>query len=235
MTELDAERGKLGSNLTWSLLDLLGRAILRGSYDEIAFPTEADISRCHQVSRSVTREAMKMLAAKGLVQARPKQGTIARPIDDWNLFDRDVLRWLCEKPDNLARLRQLNELRVGMEPQAAALAAVGCSGEQLAAISSAFEQLQSARRRSKVLDAEIIFHSTILLACNNPFFSHLRIIVISALKASSCQPNSKLRCANILHQSSVHDAIKRRDADGARVAMTALLKSSQPYDLQPVY
>lgn len=235
MTNMEAGRRGLGLNLTWGLLELLGRSVVRGDYHKRSFPAEAEITRVHQVSRSVTREAMKMLAAKGLVQARPKQGTIVKPLDEWNLFDQDVLRWLLERPHSLTQLRQLNEVRAGTEPQAAALAAVGCSAEQLGAISLAFEGLQSASHRSEILDAEINFHATILLGCNNPFFSHLRLIVASALNASGCLPNSKFKRANISYQSSDHDAIKRRDADGARAAMTALLGISQAYDQVPAH
>ena len=71
-----AARPQLGRNLTYGMLDSLGRAIVTGHYDNKPFPTEADLAKQHGVSRSVTREAVKMLTAKGLLSARPRQGTI---------------------------------------------------------------------------------------------------------------------------------------------------------------
>ena len=91
-------RGELGRNLTFGLQEVLGRAIIVGDYADRPFPTEAEIVKQHGVSRSVTREAVKMLGAKGLLSARPKQGTFVRPQEAWNLFDIDVLRWLLERP-----------------------------------------------------------------------------------------------------------------------------------------
>jgi DNA-binding FadR family transcriptional regulator len=83
---------RAGRNLTYGLLDTLGRAIVTGFYDDSTFPTEAELARQHAVSRSVTREAVKMLTAKGLLTARPRKGTTVQPPSSWNLFDPDVLR-----------------------------------------------------------------------------------------------------------------------------------------------
>ena len=88
---------ELGRNLTHGMLDTLGKAIVIGRYETRPFPTEAEIAKAYGVSRSVTREAVKMLTAKGLVTARPRQGTVVSPASRWNLFDADVLRWLLER------------------------------------------------------------------------------------------------------------------------------------------
>jgi hypothetical protein len=104
------------------MLDSLGRAIVTGRYEREAFPTEAELAKQHGVSRSVTREAVKMLTAKGLLSARPRQGTVVQPATNWNLFDTDVLRWLLERQFSIDLLRQFNQLRVAIEPEAAALA-----------------------------------------------------------------------------------------------------------------
>ncbi len=106
------DRGpELGRNLTYGLLDTLGRAIVTGKYERDPFPTEAELASHHGVSRSVTREAVKMLAAKGLLTARPRQGTAVRPTSTWNLFDTDVLRWLLERQFSVALLKQFYQLR----------------------------------------------------------------------------------------------------------------------------
>ena len=114
--------GVHGRNLTYSMLDALGREIVTGGYDGRRFPTEAELAKAHGVSRSVTREAVKMLTAKGLLTARPRKGTTVQPGSSWNLFDPDVLRWLLERKFSLELLRQFSELRIAIEPAAAALA-----------------------------------------------------------------------------------------------------------------
>src|SRR4051812_29880182 len=86
-------RAVASRNLTFSMLDELGKAIVTGAYESARFPTEAEIAAQHGVSRSVTREAVKMLTAKGLLTARPRKGTSVLPASHWNLFDPDVLRW----------------------------------------------------------------------------------------------------------------------------------------------
>ena len=66
-------------NLTYTMLDALGREIVTGGYDGRRFPTEAELAAEYAVSRSVTREAVKMLTAKGLLTARRRKGTTVQP------------------------------------------------------------------------------------------------------------------------------------------------------------
>jgi DNA-binding FadR family transcriptional regulator len=148
-----------GRNLTYSMLDSLGRAIVTGRYQDRSFPTEAELAKAHGVSRSVTREAMKMLAAKGLVSARPRQGTAVRPTEDWNLFDPDVLRWLLERRFSIELLRHFTQLRVAIEPEAAALAARYAGEEDRRSIAAGLARMVAAERgEDEVLDADIAFH-----------------------------------------------------------------------------
>src|SRR5690606_27453238 len=137
-------RLNLGRNLTHGLLDALGRAIVTGRYDDGPFPTEAELARQHGVSRSVTREAVKLLTAKGLVSARPRQGTIVQPRSSWSLFDPGVLRWLLNRKFSLDLLRQFNQLRIAIGPEAAALAATFADADELAAINARLESMKAA-------------------------------------------------------------------------------------------
>ena len=217
--------GDLGRNLTWGLQEVLGRAVVVGDYRNQPFPTEAEIVKQHGVSRSVTREAVKMLAAKGLLGARPKQGTFVRPADAWNLFDTDVLRWLLERRRSLTMLRHFNELRIAVEPQAAALAAATADAEQLAAITAGLDRMRAADDgMGDGLDADIAFHVAILRASNNPFFAQFRSVVGTALRTSIRFTNRLTgRSASIADHAAVHDAILARDVDGARAAMALLI------------
>lgn len=219
------DRPSLGRNLTHGLLDSLGRAIVTGRYQERAFPTEADLAKQHGVSRSVTREAVKMLTAKGLVSARPRQGTIVQPTSSWNLFDTDVLRWLLERQFSVDLLKHFNQLRVAIEPEAAALAArFGADGE-LASITAGLARMEAAERGEEdPLDADIAFHVAILRASKNPFYAQFRDVVATALRTSIRFTNRiKGRTASIADHAAVRDAIVARDPDGARAAMRHLI------------
>src|SRR3954463_11258913 len=134
----------LGRNLTFGLLDALGRAIVTGAYEDKRFPTEAELATEHAVSRSVTREAVKMLTAKGLLTARPRKGTSIQPASSWNLFDPDVLRWPLERKFSLELLRQFSDLRIAIEPAAAALAAKAADGAAVAEIRAGYQRMEAA-------------------------------------------------------------------------------------------
>ena len=218
-------RTALGRNLTYGLLDALGKAIVTGVYEDKPFPTEAELSKQHAVSRSVTREAVKMLTAKGLLSARPRQGTIVQPVSNWNLFDPDVLRWLLDRKFSIDLLRQFSQLRSAIEPAAAALAATAADADGLAAIRAGFARMAAAERgEDDALDADIAFHVAILRASNNPFFAQFRDVVTTALHTSIRFTNRiKGRTADLAQHGAVLKAIEDRTPDAAQAAMRAII------------
>lgn len=218
-------RTQLGRNLTHGLLGALGRAIVVGDYDGKQFPTEAELAKQHGVSRSVTREAVKMLTAKGLLSARPRQGTIIQPVSAWNLFDTDVLKWLLERKFSIDLLGQFNELRIAIEPKAAALAAERASEADMAAIASGLQRMEAAERGlDDPLEADIAFHAAILNASGNPFYAQFRDVVSTALRTSIRFTNRIAgRTANVAEHAAVLDAIVAHDAAAARAAMERLI------------
>ena len=214
-----------GRNLTYGLLDEIGRAIVTGQFDNRQFPTEAELARQHAVSRSVTREAVKMLTAKGLLTARPRKGTTVQPSSEWNLFDTDVLRWLLERKFSLELLRQFTELRIAIEPAAAALAAKAADAEGLASIRRGYERMVAAEAgEDDPLEADIDFHLAILQSCANPFYVQFRDVVTTALRTSIRFTNRfNGRTASLPQHHAVLGAIEKRNAAGARKAMTGLI------------
>jgi DNA-binding FadR family transcriptional regulator len=221
-----AVRSSLGRNLTYGMLDALGRAIVTGVYDGKRFPTEAELAIQHGVSRSVTREAVKMLSAKGLLSARPKQGTIVQPAASWNLFDADVLRWLLERKFSVALLRHFNELRLAIEPAAAALAATNTDAAATALIRDGYDRMVAAEAGDdNPLDADIAFHLAILRGSNNPFFVQFQEVVSTALRTSIRFTNRfKGRSASLPAHRAVLDAIAAGDPVASRVAMLAIIE-----------
>ena len=224
-TQSLASRLQPGRNLTRSMLETLGRAIVVGHYDDAPFPTEADLSREFGVSRSVTREAVKMLTAKGLVSARPRSGTVVEAPSRWNLFDPDVLNWLLSRSFNPDLLRHFNELRVAIEPEAAALAARSGDDALKREIEHGLDRMRRAELgKDDTLDADIAFHVAVLSASGNPFYAQFRDMVETALRTSIRFTNRiKGRTASVADHAAVCDAIMAGDADGAREHMRRLI------------
>lgn len=218
-------RTQLGRNLTYGMLDALGRSIVIGSYEKRVFPTEAELAKQHGVSRSVTREAVKMLTAKGLLSARPRQGTIIQPSTSWNLFDTDVLRWLLERKFSVDLLKHFNQLRVAIEPEAAALAAAYADVAERKAINAGLARMEAADNGlDNTLDADIAFHVAILKASKNPFFAQFQDVVATALRSSIQFTNRiKGRSASVAAHAAVRDAIMKRNPERARVAMKKII------------
>jgi DNA-binding FadR family transcriptional regulator len=214
-----------GRNLTFAMLDALGRDIVTGEYEARRFPTEAELAVEHSVSRSVTREAVKMLTAKGLLTARPRKGTTVQPPSSWNLFDPDVLRWLLERKFSLELLRQFSELRIAIEPEAAALAASGADTAAVAEIRAGYERMEAAEAGAEdTLEADIAFHVAILNASANPFYRQFRDVVVTALRTSIRFTNRfKGRSASLPAHHAVLAAIESGDRTAAREAMAAII------------
>ncbi|GAY24003.1 FadR family transcriptional regulator [Sphingobium fuliginis] len=222
---VDEPAAQLGRNLTYGLLDSIGRAIVTGRFDDVVFPTEGELAKQHGVSRSVTREAVKMLTAKGLLSARPRQGTTVQPTSSWNLFDTDVLRWMLERQLSVNLLRQFNELRVAVEPEAAALAARVAGEDDVKRIDDGLQRMQAAENGlDDPLEADIAFHVAVLRASKNPFYIQLRDVVSTALRTSIRFTNRiKGRTADVVEHAKVRDAIVLHDPDGARIAMRRII------------
>ena len=215
-----------GRNLTYAMLDEVGRSIVTGAYDESGFPTEAELAQRYQVSRSVTREAVKMLTAKGLLTARPRKGTTVQPSTSWNLFDPDVLRWLLERKFSLRLLRQFSDLRIAIEPAAAGLAAAAADQDGIAAIRAGFARMEAAEAGGDdPLEADIAFHIAVVSASANPFYMQFRDLVTTALRTSIRFTNRfQGRTASLPAHRSVLDAVEAGDAKAARAAMAAIIE-----------
>lgn len=181
-------------NLTQQLTYELGKAIVQGKYKvDMSFPTEADLSAQYSISRSVTREAVKMLTAKGLICSRPRKGIRVQAASQWNMFDTDVLNWTLAAKPSLQLLKEFTQLRVAVEPEAVALAAAGATDAQLEALESALQRMEAAERdEDEPLAAEIEFHTRLLEASNNRFFVQFADFIKAALQVSVAYSNQSI-------------------------------------------
>lgn len=225
----------LGRNLTYGLLDSLGRKIVAGSYDRKPFPTEALLAEEYAVSRSVTREAVKMLTAKGLLSARPRQGTIVLPRASWNLFDSNVLNWLLDRKFSIELLLQFTDLRVAIEPVAAQLAATHADAAAIESIARGFNRMRDAARGDDdPLASDIDFHVAVLQASCNPFFAQFKDVVSTALHTSIRFTNKIAgHTADLPAHKAVLDAIAARDAPRAGRAVDDLLALTRRLIVKP--
>ena len=212
-------------NLTYGLVESLGRSIVAGKFDSKSFPTEGELAIQHGTSRSVTREAVKMLTAKGLLRARPRQGTSVTSESYWNLLDPDVLRWLLERKFSLSLLKEFTEMRLAIEPAAVALAATRVDAATLARVEASLERMKAAERgEGDAVEADIAFHTALLAAAGNRFFANLDQLINTALRISIRFTNSiKGRTASIPQHEEVLDAVRARDPERAAAAMRQLI------------
>lgn len=212
-------------SLTYALVESLGQLIVTGEFDAKPFPTEGELSRQHGTSRSVTREAVKMLTAKGLLRARPRQGTSVTPEKHWNLLDPDVLRWLLERKFSLELLTEFTEMRLAIEPAAAALAAKRADAPALAGLRAGYQRMTAAAKgEDEAVVADIAFHTAVLAATGNRFFAQLDPLINTALRISIRLTNRiKGRAADLAQHREVLNAILAGDADRASDAMRVLV------------
>jgi DNA-binding FadR family transcriptional regulator len=217
-------------NLTQSIVHNLGIAIVTKQYCAgAAFPVESELCKHYGVSRSVLREAVKMLTAKGLLGARPRQGTFVQPEGRWNLLDPDVLHWLLERSFSLSLLVEFTQIRLAIEPQAAALAAKTGSADQKAAVQFALERMIAASRgRDDPLESDIAFHVAILAASNNRFYQQLEEMVRTALRFSIRRTNAYkgVALASIEDHGNVAKAILSGDATESAHQMQLLIQET---------
>lgn len=219
-----------GQNLTYSIVHDLGVAVVTGTYSEQnPFPVEAELCRQYGASRSVLREAVKMLTAKGLLGARPRQGTWVQPEENWNLLDPDILGWLLERKFSPALLIEFTEIRLAVEPGAAALAAKVAGAAEKGAVASAIDRMQAAERGDDdPLESDIAFHVAVLRATRNRFYKQLTGLTATALRISIRTTNryKGVQLASVADHKKVADAIIAGRSAAAAEAMRKLIQEA---------
>lgn len=208
----------------------IGMGIVSGSFTQNSIlPGDAELMLRFKVSRTVLREAMKTLAGKGLIQAKARIGTRVRDRADWNLFDRDVLLWHAETGLDAAFVDHLHEIRMALEPEAAALAAQRRSPEQLEGLYAFVDGMAAeSERPGAFVASDLSFHLAVAAAAGNPFLRSISTIIEVALTAvltiSSPADDPQRLVRSVADHRAIADAIARRDPEGARDAMRAVIR-----------
>jgi DNA-binding FadR family transcriptional regulator len=192
-------------------------------------PREDALAEQMAVSRTALREAMRVLSAKGLVEARPKVGTRVREERYWQQLDADVLAWRCASMPPADFVHKLVEMREIFEPAAAAFAARRRDAAQLKQLEAAYRAMEAADNSDEWAEADLQFHETVLIATNNELMVSLFTVVETALGSYfvlSARKSGDFKYSLPYHRQ-VFEAIRRRQPEVARNAMQQMILDSR--------
>ncbi|MCO8270142.1 FCD domain-containing protein [Actinoplanes sp. TRM 88003] len=207
-------------------VEVLAQRILDGrmpegsTLDLTALQTEFD------VSLTVLREALRVLAAKGMVDARPKRGTFVRPRANWSLLDADVLRWqFARSPHRPGLFDDLHELRGIVEPGAASLAAARATDEDIEALDAALADMAAAGDDpAAAVAADLAFHRALLAATHNELIQRMEVVIETGLAERDRMVHGTAGADDpVPSHKAVVDAIRRHHPAQAARAMGKLL------------
>ncbi|MEQ0562406.1 FCD domain-containing protein [Amycolatopsis sp. NEAU-NG30] len=210
-------------NLHARIVDELGRLIVEGVLGDGQPLVPEELGRRFSASRTVVREALRVLESKGMVTARPRVGTWTLPPEAWDAIDPDVIAWRVNGPDGRKHLRELFELRLAIEPQAARMAARHRCPDELSTMAAAYALMADAPDPAVFQDADARFHAALIRASGNPLIAQLQVPVVAALRAQG-EPADTL----VAH-SRVLTLVLAKNADGAESAARRLLETVAPY------
>lgn len=232
-------RGILGATVSE-----LGQRIVGGEWPPgDALPREADLSDMLGVSRSVVREAVRILGAKGLLRSRTSDGTRVTPQDEWRLLDADVMEWWIRAGDTTVLLRDLLKLRLVLEPAVVRLATETASDAARARILRAWEAKielfttpgpDPVERRQRFIENDVEFHRAFLAAVESRLLQQLFTGIEAALTVLfDTQMRERGYVTTMIGMEESHQlhadviaAFVRGDAQGAEQAMRHLLQRS---------
>lgn len=219
---------RVGRRLRGSVAQQFAVGILTGKYPEgYVFPGEVELAVQIGMSRSALREAFRILAAKGLVESRPKTGTRVCARRYWSLLDPDLLAWQFESEPKRKFLRDLFELRLLVEPGAAALAAKRRTAAQLATMRKSLAGMQRfglEREEGRLADQQ--FHLTMLEASRNEAILAMASSILSAIAWTTIykQRKRKLPRDPVPDHLALYKAIEAADPRAASQAMAELVR-----------
>jgi DNA-binding FadR family transcriptional regulator len=219
------------------IVDELGARIVRGDYaPETVLPIEDALVTELGVSRTVVREAIKVLAQKNLLRVRTRVGTSVCAQDEWNHLDPDILRWRFASDFDPQLVRDVIDLRRIIEPAAAEIAAQRATKPALKIISTAFRDMTETSDVEAHISADLRFHLAILDASGNELLRGLRHSIEGALRFAIqfTTPSKEQGRTSQAWHTQVHDAIVAKKPTEARAAMSLIVESWAIESLQIV-
>jgi GntR family transcriptional regulator, galactonate operon transcriptional repressor len=217
-------RALSSSKAVAATVQTIGLRIVTGSYAEgMILPKEIDLAAEHGIGRSTLREAVKLLAGKGLVRTARRYGTSVCPKSIWNFLDPDILDWYASVPDNIPDLLlSIIELRAAIEPAIASLAATRASREEATAIRRKAEALMQVLPAAPV-ECDVAFHVALLRSTHNLLFVSLVPTYETLLRAQfrtswSIMDKNRDYFPDERHLQMAHAVVARDTAAASRIA-----------------
>ena len=214
-------------NVHGNTVDHLGEAIVAGRYP-VGGSIPAEPLLCEElgVSRTVVREAVKSLIAKGLITTGPKVGTRVQPSDAWNWFDPDVITWQSKAGLTPEFLRDLQDLRRVVEPAAVRLAAERATPQDIKDIEAAYEGMrQAVEAGGDYVTYDLRFHQGLLKACKNRMLVQmskaLRALLRTSFEISTTRKDGP-RSSLPLHRAVLDAVIARQPARAERAILVLI-------------
>lgn len=216
-----------------SIREHLARMIIEGTIKRDGIlPNELDLAKGFGVSRTMVRDVLRSLEEKGLIERKAHVGTRVRSIHSWNLLDSEVLDWGCGVLTQPSFLGSLLELRLLIEPQAAALAAIRANHVELQLITSTFEEMVTAGLEEEGLridpEVDIAFHQAIIMSSGNLFISQFGGVIRAALYHTISLSGRAAgdHAESIESHRRLLNSIENRNSAAAYAAMVHVLKKT---------
>jgi GntR family galactonate operon transcriptional repressor len=209
----------------------LGRRIVGGQYPQGAtLPNEPELVAQFGISRTVVREAMKCLAGKGLVEIKTRVGTRVRDRASWHHTDKDVMVWYYETGPSLEFMKAVKDLRLVLEPEASARAAVRGTPDEIARVGAAYQiMVDTVGNTDANSDADLEFHTAIFAATHNMVYAQLIDILAIAIYAnrvlSTASDVAEDQKSSLPAHKAIYDAIAAHDPVAALAASNKMLES----------
>jgi DNA-binding FadR family transcriptional regulator len=212
-----AERG-----LHAQVLAAIGEDIVDGRFAVGSVLNQDELLARFSVSRSVLREALRVLQSLGMVEPRQRVGTQVRPRQSWNFMDPQLISWRGHGSEYFVQQRELIELRLGIEPIAARLCAERATDEELAAIAAAATEMADASERKDdrgFLQADVAFHELILQGSGNAVITHFSSTVEALLRTRTRESRGAITeytPSSAHRHNELAAALGRRDPEAAQ-------------------
>jgi DNA-binding FadR family transcriptional regulator len=210
------------------LVSSLGTSIVTGEFQPGQDLDPMGLGKQFGVSRTAMREALRVLMAKGLVDARPKRGTFVTLRRQWNLLDADVLRWRFDGAVDDLFLTELAEVRLMVEPMAASLAAKRRTDRDLADLEDALAALRRSigPDATAQVEADFAFHAALLDAAHNELLTRMATVIEAGMRLRDRYTHGSLDTKAVELHAKVLLAVRNKRSRAAHAAMSALIDQS---------
>lgn len=225
-------RSSTGSGLYAHVVDIIGQEIINGELPVGTIVFAEQLCERLGVSRSVVRESIRTLGSMGLVEARPQVGTRVQPQSNWDLLNPHVVKWRGQGPDYVLQMKQLLEVRLGIEQAAARLAAERIAPEnaqKILEMALLMRTALAAGDRREFFDADVMFHRLLLEGTDNAVMAQLADTVGATLDVRGGDPRPGMHdisTESVEHHIKLAEAIVKGDSKRAQEQALLLVEGT---------